>query len=82
MDNAYGDLSMLMTWADTCYFFPTYEANVRLLLVHVLSTLPCTQIIRALFVQGVVCKTNLPATTSVRAPGVYDSLASLAVQCL
>jgi len=50
MDNAYGDLDMLMFWADTVYFFPTY------------------------LVQGFVCKTNLPATTSVRAPGVPQSI--------
>ena len=28
MDNAYGDLSMLMYWADTVYNFPTYAGTV------------------------------------------------------
>lgn len=29
MDNAYGDLQMLMLWADTVYYFPTYGSTVR-----------------------------------------------------
>jgi xanthine dehydrogenase molybdopterin-binding subunit B len=50
MDGGYGDLDMLMLWADTVYNFPNYNA------------------------QGYVCKTNLAAVTSTRAPGVPQSI--------
>lgn len=50
MDGGYGDLDMLMMWADTVYNFPNYNA------------------------QGYVCKTNLAAVTSTRAPGVPQSI--------
>lgn len=50
LDNSQGDLGMLMLWADTVYFFPTYLGV------------------------GIVCQTNLPATTAVRAPGVPQSV--------
>ena len=73
MDNAYGDLDMLMFWADTVYYFPTYSSQVTAC-ISMQCLLGGGVNDCCLDVQGLVCKTNLPATTSVRAPGVPQSV--------